>query len=496
MSSKSSSISVLLIDLPTFPKGPLSLSLYAVAAAFGHQVSVSVADLNHNSLQEILSSHSIPGLVGLKVSAQNHHLACEYTEQIKSVWKDSLVLWGGEYPTLEPEICLQTADSIVSGRFEPIADRLQEDIANGTLKAHYRGSTGDFLGEHPPRLDLIPDLGKAYRFMGLPMESSRGCTYKCTFCMVHQMQPGYALKPVEMLRPELELYKGEFLNLVDYNFGVDPDHVVRLAATIRDSEVLGWMGEMCLESLDNDAVLKALAESRCRMIYCGLEAIEEASLLAVNKARTNQIDNYERIIRKVQSYGIQIAGGVILGLPGSQGAAMVELRRFFERLGIVYAKLTFLTYNPGTKVRESMRRKGDYLSEEAALQDGNHLSYLPHGMEAEQIHRDAEAFIRQFYTLPKILRRVWLQSGTFWNKFEILLFNLCYRDVYFQWLEQDVFHDPNGFDRLLRTPVQKSWLLRNSERMLHWVRKRRFLLSKTEEFSEPDFVPKSLSHKP
>ena len=493
--------SILLVELPTFPKGTVALSLYAVAAAFGPGYSIRILDLNRQRLEDLSAGDSY-SLIGLKVSAQNFDLAVEVGERLRKMYPAAALLWGGEYPTLVPGECAAYADVVVSGAFEPVVEELLADLEAGELKGQYAGEKAPPLGGlQAPRLDLLEDEGESLYFMGLPMESSRGCTYKCTFCLVHQMQPGYALKDLSQLQRELPSYAGRFINLIDYNFGVHPSHVIRTARAIRDSEALGWMAEMCLESLDNDDMLAALAESRCRMIYCGLESIDEGALRAVNKARTNQIANYTRIIHKVQSYGIQVAAGVIIGLPegrriGSDGISAFErTRRFFQEMGIAYAKLTFLTYNPGTKVRESMRRKGDYLSDSPGFQDGNHLSYLAHGLDAEAVYRDAETFIRKFYHPAGIFSRVRKGSPRFWSRLEMFLFNLCYRDVYVSWLERDIFRDENAFQHLLREPLQKSWLLRKAEQALHWVRRRRYKMETGRKAPAMTTIPQPL-HSP
>jgi len=472
-----SSKKILLFDLPTFPKGTIALSLYAVAGALGNQYVTQVIDLNLLTWEEAKTEMGAgsPLFLGLKVSAQNAHLAIEYTQVLKNLFPDTPVIWGGEYPTLLPKESLQHCHAIVTQGFEKIASQLLQDLENETLQEIYAGNTqGNWETTSSPRLDLVPHFEKAHQFMGLPLETSRGCTFKCTFCLVHQMQPGYELKPAEKIAAELKAYQGQFINLIDYNYGVYPDHVIQTAALIKDSGAVGWMAEMCLESLDNDDMLAALAESRCRMIYCGIESIDEMALRSVNKAKTNQIIHYERIIRKVQSYGIQIGAGVILGLPGTQPETFERTLEFFSRMGIYYAKLTFLTYNPGTKVKRSMLRKGSYLSEDPAYFDGNHLSFLAEGLEPEVIFQGASRFIESFYSLKGILARADKIALSPLEKREFILFNLCYRSPYLQWLEKGVFADSQAFDQLLRAPLEKSPLHAHAERMLLALRKERF----------------------
>ncbi|MFN8398183.1 MAG: radical SAM protein [Bacteroidia bacterium] len=471
---------ILLIDLPTYPKGTVALSLYAVAAAM-EGCDCQVIDLNVEDWEEATKRMGewVPDLVGLKVSAQNHGHAISVTVMAREHFPATLVMWGGELPTLLPDECLKHCDVAVQGAIEPIVRRLLEDLGAGSLAKRYDGREMPSLSAlHSPRLDLLAHPDRYPRFMGLPMESSRGCTFKCTFCMVHSMQPRYLLKTEEQLKAELHQYRGRFLNLVDYNFGVDPEHVKRVASAIRDSEVLGWMGEMCLESLDNDEVLRALAESRCRMIYCGLEAIDELGLKSINKARTNQIAHYDQIIAKVQSYGIQIAAGMIIGLEGATQEGMERMRQYFQERGILYIKLTFLTYNPGTKVKQSMLRTGSYTTEAIEQYDGMHLTFLPEGVDPQEMYAGAEAFIKQFYSLSAIRRRSRVPQLDWRGRMEFILFNLCYREVYLEWLRQGIFRDEAAFQAMLAGLHQPSGMLKWADQLLDKVRRRRYLMEK------------------
>lgn len=118
--------SILLIELPTFPKGTVALSLYAVAAALGDTHPVVVLDLNTRKLSDSLIPHkgTSPLFIGLKVSAQNFHLGIEISRELSLHFPSTPIVWGGEYPTLEPEKCLQYCNTVVRGSFESIAKEL------------------------------------------------------------------------------------------------------------------------------------------------------------------------------------------------------------------------------------------------------------------------------------------------------------------------------------------------------------------------------------
>jgi radical SAM superfamily enzyme YgiQ (UPF0313 family) len=465
--------SIILIDLPVFPKGVIALSLYTVAACFKPHYSVSVIDLNMEELPDAVIANPQNILFGLKVSAQSFAHAIEVTQKIKSRNPAAIVVWGGELPTLLPDECLKYAHTIVSGLFEPVADEFIADLNNHCLKNRYTGANHTGQPLVVPDFSFMKQPQRYYSFMGLPLETSRGCTEKCIFCMVHQMQKkNYNLKTIDHLRQFIKTYEGSFINVVDYNFGVNEAHVVEVAHLIKNSGAIGWMAEMCIELLDNDRVLQALSESHCKIIYCGLESIDQYALNSVHKMNTNHIENYERIIRKAQSYGVQVAAGIILGLEGTHPNTFAELYKFFQRVGIIYAKLTFLTYNPGTKVYEYEKKKGKYVTESLESYDGNRLTFLANGIDAQYVAKGTAWFIKKYYSLSGIIARSFHVRLNFWQRLEFVLFNICYRDVYRQWLAHNTLQQPQQLQHLIALRFTKRTTVALAEKLLRWVRRK------------------------
>lgn len=467
-----------LIELPTFPKGVLSLGIPAVSSTLSDQFDVTVIDMNMLGVtclkyddKDLQNSF----FIGLKVSSQNYSIAKSITTQIRKNLPGIPIVWGGEYPTLLPEDAIIHADIAVSGAFEPIAAIMIADLKNKVSGKIYDGrNTLNTKVIKVTNVNVMGNTDSYYQFMGVPIETSKGCDKKCTFCMVHTMQPTYENVESIKLKKELEIYEEKFVNVVDYNIGVNREHFINVAKLFEESKVLGWMAETCIESLDDDGLLKALSESRCKMIYCGLESIDEDSLKSINKSKTNQIENYERIIRKVQSYGIQVAAGIILGMEGTNKDTFKRTYEQFNKWGIIYTKLTFLTYNPGTKVKTSMLNKGRYLTEEIDMYDGNHLTFIANGVDEKLVYEGAREFICNFYNFSSIVKRSGISNLKGWNRLEFILFNLCYRNVYAEWIKNSIFNNEKAFYSLLIKPFKKSILMNLFDRMLTYARKQTY----------------------
>jgi len=178
---------IILIDLPVFPKGSITLSLPAVAAIYAGEYEVEVVDLNMLSISDFLQTVGARKNVafwGLKVSAQNFEEAKNISAAIKKADQNQLIVWGGELPTLLPEDGLRHADTVVQSLWEPVADEFISDLKNNRLKRIYTGDNKfELTNLLPPRFDLVRHAEQYYSFMGLPLETSRGCTEVCTFCI-------------------------------------------------------------------------------------------------------------------------------------------------------------------------------------------------------------------------------------------------------------------------------------------------------------------------
>lgn len=465
---------VLLLDLPVFPKGTIALSLFSVASLLKSEYNIVYLDLNFENDKNLFYEYDYSStiFVGLKVSAQNFETAKSVTAHLKKKHPKIIVLWGGELPTLLPNECLQYADTIVSGLFEPVAENLMNDLRGNTLKKIYKGNNVSLNGFPSPDISLIKEFNRYNTFMGLPLETSRGCSERCTFCMVLVMQrQNYYLKNSEQLKKELQSYRGKFVNVVDYNFGVNREHVISFSGLIKKSGCLGWMAEMNIEFLDDDEMLGAMRESNCKMIYCGLESIKEEALASVNKSETNTVADYERIIRKVQSYNIHVAAGLILGLDKMTEDDYKRTYSFFSNMGIIYTKLTFLTFNPGTRIKDRMAAEGTFITEKIEHFDGNHPTYLPLEIDKNQLINIAEWYIHNYYSLINIIMRALKSHVNLLSKVEMIFFAFCYREPYLKLIKSGALNNEQAFDVLLNSTYKKTRIHIVSEKILFVLQK-------------------------
>ena len=462
----------LLLDPPRHPRGVLSLSLPTVAACLRPAFAPRLLDLDFEpraDWERLLAADPEPALIGLKVSAQNLREAQALSLMARRVRPRAAVVWGGELPTLRPDLARGFAGCVVRGRFEARAEAFVADALAGRLRAEYDG-TAAALVPPVPALDLVERPERYLSFLGAPLEASLGCSEHCTFCLVHAMQPAAREFGLERLRRDLEANPRAFASVVDYNLGDRPERLLSAARELGASALRGWTCEACLEALDDAEVLAALARARCRVVYCGLESVSEPALRSVAKTQ-NAVSEYRRVIARAQAAGLEIASGFILGLAGAGPDAADAFADFAQDAGLVYVKLTFLTFNPGTKALATMSERGRLLTEDPAAYDGLRPTWLPPGVEPEALYEQAARLVARVYSWPAIWRRSRRLAADPLRRAEFVLFARLFGESYRDW-GRLAGPSPEG-PRLLDAPYRKPARAAAAEALLRAVRRLR-----------------------
>jgi radical SAM superfamily enzyme YgiQ (UPF0313 family) len=189
--------------LITYP--PLSL-LYAASESIKKGKNISILDLRlYNDYLEAIKKNIDPDtkIVGISVmTGRPIKYALEISRFLKDNYKLSIV-WGGVHPTLLPKETLkeESIDYIVAGygsrAIFKLIDVLEKDSSLDQVPNLYYKKNGkilftNFLKEHEliPYYDIpyhLVDMDKYFsRTLGkrdVPIFTSLGCPYSCTFCV-------------------------------------------------------------------------------------------------------------------------------------------------------------------------------------------------------------------------------------------------------------------------------------------------------------------------
>ena len=96
--------------------------------------------------------------------------------------RGKVVLIGGPYASLSPEVVRPHCDIVVRGEAEDISEELFSDLRKGRWKPEYVGNRPDLARSPMPNWELYPND----RALLGTVQTSRGCPFECEFCDVIQ----------------------------------------------------------------------------------------------------------------------------------------------------------------------------------------------------------------------------------------------------------------------------------------------------------------------
>jgi radical SAM superfamily enzyme YgiQ (UPF0313 family) len=273
------------------------------------------------------------------------------------------VVAGGPYATSSYKD-IKDVDYFVLNEGEVTLPKFIQDYEKGCPQKIYWDETKPDLAKTPaPRFDLI-DVD-AYAVMVL--QFSRGCPHNCEFCDIREMFGNAArTKSAGQFIHEMEClyntgFRG-FIFVVDDNFTGARENVKELLSSIikwqadHDYPFI-FLSQASLDIATDDALLDLLREARFCALFIGIETPCAATLSRVRKKHIIQIDMLEAV-KKIQSKGIEVMGGFILGFDTDPEDIFDSMINFIQEAAIPEAMLGLLNALPSTTFYKRMEQEG------------------------------------------------------------------------------------------------------------------------------------------
>lgn len=327
------------------------------------------------------------------------------------------VAMGGLHVTVQPEEARQHADYIFLGEGERTWPVAVAAIEKGAAPQTWDAARFPPLDVHSlpvPRYDLLADRP----YSRFPVQTTRGCPWRCDFCASNVMlrQP-YRKRPVADVIRDVQavrqLRKRPFIEFADDNTFVDHAWGKELCRALIPLGV-NWFTETDISVGDDAELLALMRRARCRQVLIGLEspdrsALEGVELHANFKARRSA--SYLDALRRIQDHGITVNGCFILGLDHHTPEIFAEVLEFAERVPLYDVQITILTPFPGTPLYDRLLREGRILApgrwDLCTLFDVN---FQPLNMTVEQLREGVYWLAERLYSEEGLMRR---RAGVF-----------------------------------------------------------------------------------
>ena len=381
----------------------------------GYEVSIYVGPASSMPWETIQEAD----LVGISTTTSTSREAY----RIASYLHDSNipVVIGGIHATFLPDEAMQYADYVVRGEADLTFLTLVDCLRDGTSPHEITGLSyriGEEVVHNPSAQDWvnvnelpIPDLS-LFHLGGpdkgsVPVMTSRGCPFNCTFCSVTPMfGRGYRYRSMENVLKELSLYEGRRIFFCDDNFAADRKRSMELLQGIidRNIKIKGWGAQLRVEASRDDELMKMMRRTGGNIVYLGLESVNEETLKAFNKKQS--VEDIADAIRRYHSYGMRVHGMFVLGGDDDTVETIRETVDFALRLRIDTVQFLMLTPLPGTPLFEKLEAEGRLLTRDWELYDGHHAVFQPARMTAEELQTETVQAFQRFYAARHIMQNV------------------------------------------------------------------------------------------
>jgi len=335
--------------------------------------------------------------VGISAITCTADRAYQIADEIRNRNPRARLAIGGPHVTFQPEEALAHCDAVVRGEAEQLIVRLVEDTS---VSGIVEGGPTDDLDSLPfPNFNMAPPLLRYMRY--LPMATSRGCPFACTFCSVSLMfgrkvrfrSPANVLDELE--QRVTEGYRRFFFT--DDNFAANPDRAKEIVeGMIRRNMKIRWVAQARHDVARDEELLKIMKRANCYYVLIGFESINQESLASFNKKE--DAEDIVRCIERLRRYDINIHAMFVLGADGDDSSTGIETSRFCRRLGLDSLQYAIMIPLPGTQLFSDLEAQGRILTKDWRLYDGTHTVFRPLKVAAFELQRMWEQAYRKFYT--------------------------------------------------------------------------------------------------
>jgi radical SAM superfamily enzyme YgiQ (UPF0313 family) len=384
------------------------LSLMVLAGLTPPEWEITIVDENLDAPD--YTSMPRPDLVGITAFTSQANRAYEVAAHFRSLGVP--VVMGGIHASMCLDEVMARVDSVVTGEAEGVWPRVLDDARDGRLKRRYDGGFAGLDDVPLPRHDLSP---AGYAFGAI--QTTRGCPLNCSFCSVTVFNGArYRQRPIPDVVREFQSIREKLVLVTDDNIvGTRPEHIDRakelFRAMARAKLRKKWIAQATINFADDEELLSLASAAGCRGVFIGFETPTPEGLRELGK-KFDLLKNrdFRASVRRIQRHGILVVGSFIIGLDVDEPGIGRAIAAVAGRYGVDHLNLLFLTPLPGTRLWRQMQSEGR-IALDAFPEDWKYYTLTFPVARYKQFSLDGIisenlSCNRNFYSLPRILRRV------------------------------------------------------------------------------------------
>jgi radical SAM superfamily enzyme YgiQ (UPF0313 family) len=172
----------------------------------------------------------------------------------------------------------------------------------------------------------------------------------------------------------------------------------------RHKTTFDFTTEASLNLADDPELMQLMKEAGFISVFLGIETPDEPGLIASHKLQNTRRSLLDSVAT-IQSYGIQVMGGFILGFDTDREDIFDRMVEFIQKSGIPIAMVGLLQAMPGTQLFRRLKNEGRIVDAGGGNNTDSRLNFLPH-MEATKLVEGYRSVLKQIYSNKAYYERV------------------------------------------------------------------------------------------
>lgn len=382
-------------------RGSPSQNIFSAAAELQDSVELEMCD---ETADHKVNFKTKAQLIGIFFSTPDALRAYELAQEFKKLGKT--VFFGGLHASFRTKEALLYGSSVIKGECEGVIHNLIDDFKNKKklLPIYERNTPLDLkeLKPYPTNLIKKEDYDDFWT-----VTVSRGCPYKCHFCVVNPFFGKIRYRPIEHIVQEIKDCKASFIELHSDNLTVDKEYAKKLFKAITPLEI-NWAVASDISIAEDDELLELAAKSGLVYLLVGLETPSQEALKGNGKGFV-KVDEIKQRIKKLHDYGIIVDSAMMFGFDEHDETIFKRSLDFALDVGIDVCEPVVQIPFPGTKLFDNMEKENRILTYDWSRYNGTDVVFKPKKLTTKQILDGQEKFYYEFNSITNYTKRKFKQ---------------------------------------------------------------------------------------
>jgi radical SAM superfamily enzyme YgiQ (UPF0313 family) len=384
----------------------------------GWEVDIFVEEMREIDFESVKSAD----LVGISTITSTAPRAYALAERAREL--EIPVIMGGPHVTFLADEALEHSDFVIRGEGEQTLMAFIDAWEKGrdfseipnlsyrsggeTIHNPLRPQVKDFDQIPFPDLSLLQSTKRGIAGLSsIPVQTSRGCPFDCSFCSVTSMfGRQYRFRSTENIIEELRRYNSR-KNLIffyDDNFTADRKRVKELLETmVREKFKFKWTTQVRADVAKDLELVRLMKKARCHTLYIGFESVNPESLKAMKKRQT--VEEIASAIKILRKHRINIHGMFVYGFDEDDWKTVKQTVKFAKKTRLNSTQFLILTPLPGSEFFDKVSKENRIQFHDWALYDAHHVVFKPARLSLFDLQRAQIFSHKRFYSTIEMLRR-------------------------------------------------------------------------------------------